>query len=117
MRAGNPVKIIFPDRDGSSENPRMGTLYVPNTLGILKGSPNPAAARRLVDYLLSAEIEKRLAQSESGQIPFRPDLRSFVPDAIDVPPAVKPMEVDFFRAADLWDEAQTFLRNEFAQAP
>lgn len=117
VRAGHDVEMIFPDRGGSSEFPRLGTLYIPNTLGILKGSPNPAAARRLVDFLLSAEIEKWLAQSESGQIPFRPGLRSLVPNEVAVPPDVKVMEVDFFRAADLWDEAQTFLRNEFATSP
>jgi iron(III) transport system substrate-binding protein len=117
VRAGHDVEMIFPDRDGSSEHPRMGTLYVPNTLGILKGSPNPAAARRLVDFLLSAEIEKRLAQSESGQIPFRPDLRSLVPKEVATPPGVKVMEVDFFKAADMWDEAQKFLRDEFATSP
>jgi len=37
----------------------MGTLFIPNTLAIIKGGPNPEAARQLVDYLLSPEVEAR----------------------------------------------------------
>ena len=50
---GQPVEIVFPDQwDGE-----MGTLFIPNTVAIIKGSPHPEEARRLVDYLLSSEVE------------------------------------------------------------
>src|SRR5947207_4902986 len=62
VEAGRPVAMIFPDRDRPKDSP-MGTLFIPNTLCILKGSPNPDGARKLVDYLLSPEVEGRLAES------------------------------------------------------
>jgi iron(III) transport system substrate-binding protein len=119
VKAGRPVKIVFPDRDGSNEYPRMGTLFLPNTVAIIKGCPNPDGARKLVDYLLSAEVEKRLAEAESHQIPLNPKVQAALPKEIERPReaggAVKSMQVDFGKATDLWDETQTFLRNEFAR--
>jgi iron(III) transport system substrate-binding protein len=111
LHAGRPVRIVFPDRDGGPG--RMGTLFIPNTLAIVKGCPDPEGARRLVDYLLSAEVEGRLAESGGRQVPFRPELRAKLPPEVPAPPQVRPMEVDFFKAAGLWDEVQTFLRQEF----
>jgi iron(III) transport system substrate-binding protein len=114
VAAGSPVAVIFPDRDGG-DVPGMGTLYIPNTVCILKGAPNPDGARQLVDYLLSAEVEGKLAEAGGHQIPFNPAVRDRLPAAVETPPAVKPMDVDFFRAADLWDEVQDFVRQEFAR--
>jgi iron(III) transport system substrate-binding protein len=113
LDAGKPVAIIYPDRE--EKVGRMGTLFIPNTIGILRGCPNPDAARKLVDYLLSEEVEGKLAESAARQVPFRPGLRDRLPKTIEYPPAVKPMDVDFPHAADLWDEVQTFLRQEFAR--
>jgi ABC-type Fe3+ transport system substrate-binding protein len=47
---------------------RMGTLFIPNTLCIIRGGPNPENARRLLDYLLTPEIEIRLAREASAQL-------------------------------------------------
>jgi iron(III) transport system substrate-binding protein len=119
VKAGQPVAIVFPDGAGSPENPRMGTLFLPNTVAVIRGSPNPDGARKLVDYLLSAEVEKRLAESESHQIPLNPQVRADLPKEIERPQeaggTVKAMQVDFGKATDLWDEAQAFLRDEFAR--
>src|SRR4051812_30258117 len=51
VRAGRDVAIVFPDGDG------MGTLFIPNTLVLIKDAPNAEGGRRLIDFLLSAEIE------------------------------------------------------------
>ena len=115
VKAGHDVTIICPDRAGHPDYPRMGTLYIPNTVGIIRGCPEPKGARQLVDFLLSAEVEGRLAASDSHQIPFNPAVRDKLRKDVETPPAVKAMDVDFFAAADLWDEVQTFLRDEFAR--
>ena len=65
---GRPVAIVYPDQGEG----QIGTLVIPNTLAIIKGSPNPEAARRLVDYLLSPAVEAKLAQGPSAQIPLHP---------------------------------------------
>jgi len=114
VEAGRPVAIVFPDRD-RSEGDRMGTLFIPNTVAVIRGCPNPDGARKLVDYLLSPEVEAKLAKTASHQIPLNPQVKADLPKEILRPEAVKTMEVDFDKAADLWDEVQTFLRNEFAR--
>jgi iron(III) transport system substrate-binding protein len=104
-----PVAIVYPDqgRDG------LGTLLIPNTLGIIKGGPNPQHARRLVDYLLSPEVEAKLAAGGSGQIPLGANGKA--PERLGLPADFKPMAVDFRAAADAWDAAARSLRDEFAR--
>jgi iron(III) transport system substrate-binding protein len=109
------VAIIFPDRDGDKDG-RMGTLYIPNTVAIIKGCPNPDAAKKLVDFLLSAEVEEKLAKSGSHQIPLNPNVKAELPSQYVKPTdkGARPMQVNFDRAADLWNETQKFLEQEFA---
>jgi iron(III) transport system substrate-binding protein len=119
LEAGRPVAIVFPDRQGHPSYPRMGTLFLPNTVAVVRGCPNPEGGRKLVDFLLSAEVEKRLAEAASRQIPLNPEVTADLPKEIERPAgsggSVKAMQVDFDKAADLWEEVQTFLRNEFAR--
>jgi iron(III) transport system substrate-binding protein len=112
IEAGHPVVMLFPDRDRPKDE-KMGTLFIPNSLCILKGCPNTAGARRLVDYLLSAEVEGRLAESAGHQIPMNPEVKAKLPPQMVTPTTVKVMDVDFEKAADLWGESQTFLYKEF----
>lgn len=114
VESGRPVAIIFPDGDRPQAD-RMGTLVIPNTLAVIKNSPNPAGARRLVDYLLSAEVEGKLAQAASHQIPLNPKVAAKLPPQLEPVRTVKRMAVDFARAAQLWDETQAFLRETFAR--
>jgi iron(III) transport system substrate-binding protein len=114
VRAGHPVAILYPDRDAPADG-RMGTLFIPNTLAILKDSPNPEGARRLVDYLLSAEVEKRLAEAEIHQVPLNPEVKAALPREIETPRSVRAMKVDFVKAAEMWEQVQQFLRREFAR--
>ena len=46
------------------------TICMPNSVAIIKGTPRLSAARRLVDFLLSAETELALAHSASRQVPL-----------------------------------------------
>jgi iron(III) transport system substrate-binding protein len=110
LEKGKPVAIIYPDqREGE-----LGTLFIPNTLALIKDSPNREPAEKLVDYLLSAAVEKKLADGPSAQIP----LRAGVPasDRVKTPRDVKAMTVDWAAAAAKWDVAAEFLQQEFATA-
>lgn len=115
VEAGRPVTIVFPDRDGHPGHPRMGTLFIPNTLSILASDPNPPAARRLVEFLLSPDVEAALAAGESHQFPLNPGVKAALPAAFTPGLTAKRMDVDWSAAADLWDEVQAFLRDEFAR--
>ncbi|NQT37994.1 MAG: extracellular solute-binding protein [Planctomycetes bacterium] len=105
-----PVAIIYPDQGEG----QMGTMFIPNTLAIIRGGPNPEAARRLVDYLLSAEVEARLAAGRSAQIPLNPNVEAEV--QVETPRTIRAMQVDFSAAAERWDTAAKFLRDEFTGA-
>jgi len=100
------VAIVYPDQ----EDDGLGTLFIPNTLAILKGCPHPESARRLVDYLLSPQVEAELAAGPSAQIPLGPNVD--VELQVQTPRTVKAMQVDFDAAADKWDTAAKFLRDE-----
>jgi iron(III) transport system substrate-binding protein len=115
LNAGKPVALVYPDAGGHPAHPRLGVLYIPNTVAVVKGSPNPAGARRLADYLLRPEREAKLATGGGFQIPLNPQVKADLPAALVPPTKVKAMAVDWERAADLWDDAQAFLRDEFAR--
>ncbi len=104
---GMPVTIVYPDQ----EEGQMGTLFIPNTLAIVKDAPNPEAAEKLVDYLLSADVERRLAAGPSAQIPLRPGVAAS--PRVKTPAEVRAMEVDWSAAAEKWETAAEFLKNEF----
>ena len=57
VAAGSPVVIIYPDRKPDE----LGTLFIPNTLALIKESRRPEAAKALANYLLSPNIEAALA--------------------------------------------------------
>lgn len=102
---GLPVAIVFPDQ----QSDQLGTLLIPNTLCILKNCPHPNAARALGNYLLTEDIEGRLAMGPSGNIPVRP---GHPQKSRAAPPATtRYMEVDFAKAADQWESATTTLRS------
>lgn len=113
LEAGRPVAIIYPDQgDGSPNDDSLGTLFIPNTVALLKGSPHPQQARRLVDFLLSERVEAMLAACPSAQIPLNHDIKT--DGRVKTPKEIKAMDVDFNKAAEKWDTAAIFLRNLFA---
>ncbi|MBI3462896.1 MAG: extracellular solute-binding protein, partial [Planctomycetes bacterium] len=104
---GMPVRIVYLD----SEADELGTLFIPNTLAALRGSPNPAAAERLADYLLSPDVEAALARGPSAQIPLNPAVT--VPVRVATPATIQAMQVDFEEAARRWRETAEFLTEHF----
>ena len=70
LQKGAPVTAVFPDQGEGAQ----GTLVIPNTVAILRDAPHPEAARRLVDFILSRQVEAKLAASDSAQIPVRDDV-------------------------------------------
>ena len=111
IESGRPVAIVFPDQQGESP---LGTLIIPNTLGIIRGAEHLAEAERLVEFLLSPAVEERLAKGPSAQFPLNP--KAAVKSRAAAKELIREMAVDFTAAADKWDAAAKFLRNEFATA-
>jgi iron(III) transport system substrate-binding protein len=88
---GQPVAMVLPDKDG------LGVPVMPNMVSLIAGAPHLEEARKLIDYLLSAEVEQQLAQSEAVQIP----LHAGVPGPKNIPALAtfKPMTLDYAKAA------------------
>lgn len=64
------------------------TICIPNTVAIIRGSPRTEQARRLMDFLLSAQTELALAKSKSRQIPLGPvKLEDLPPEVRELVPA------------------------------
>ena len=106
--AGSPVAIIYPDREKGS----IGTLFIPNTLAIMKGSRHQKAAEDLASHLLSPEIEAALATGPSAQIPLLKTTK--VEARVETPKTVHAMEADFEAAAKIWNKVAAYLAAEFA---
>ncbi len=108
LRAGSPVAIVYPDQQEGG----MGTLLIPNTLCIIRGGRHAADTEKLMEYLLSPEVETVLAKGPSAQFPINPAVS--VRPALAAERPVRWMDVDFQKAADLWDTAAPVLRTLFA---
>jgi iron(III) transport system substrate-binding protein len=102
---GRPVKIIYPDQD------TLGTLVIPNTVALIKDAPHPQEARELIDYLLSEEVEERLAHSGSMQMPVRATVNT--PDYVPAIGKVKAMEVSYEQIAKQKEETARILQEIF----
>jgi iron(III) transport system substrate-binding protein len=107
IERGMPVAIVYPDQGDE----QLGTLFIPNTLALVKGSPHSEAAERLLDYLLSAEVERQLADGPSAQIPLREGVAAS--PRVKTPSKVRAMDVDWKAAAEKWDAAAEYLKAEF----
>ncbi len=105
---GEPVAIVYPDREAD----QLGTLFIPNTLSIIKGCPHPEQARKLIDYLLAPKVEAQLSASASAQIPLHPETPA--KPRVETPRTVKAMVVDFDAAVEKWDATAKFIAEEFA---
>ncbi len=89
---GKPVAVIVPDAE-------EGVVLIPNTVGLIAGCRHREAGRKLIDYLLSAEVEQALAEARSAQIPLGRDLADY-PTPWDNLVERKPMTVDLETAAN-----------------
>jgi iron(III) transport system substrate-binding protein len=103
MLEGKPVDIVFPDREGE------GTLLIPNTVCRIKGGPNPENATKLINFILSRDVETQLAQGRSAQIPVRSGIPR--PTGLKGLDEMKVMEVDWRRVGDVFEESHAWLKD------
>jgi iron(III) transport system substrate-binding protein len=113
VAAGKPVAVVLPDRDGHPAYLGLRPCFLPNTVALVKGGPNPDGGRKLVDFLLRPETETRLIDSGGCQFPLHPAVTARPPGDPFGQKALAVVLATFDRVADRWDEAQTALRAEF----
>lgn len=107
IQSGKPVKMIYPDVNG------IGTLLIPNTVALIKKAPHPGEGQKLIDYLLSKEVESKLSFSRSAQMPLRDNVKK--PEHIPRFSAIKAMNVDYYKLAQTLEEAARFCQSVFVR--
>ena len=104
---GFPVKWILPDQEAGG----LGTLLIPNSVALIKSGPNAVAGKKLIDYLLSPEVEQRLAAARSIQIPLNPAVKA--PANVPELARMRTMDVSNEAAAKMMEAAARYLQQEF----
>jgi iron(III) transport system substrate-binding protein len=87
-RGGGAIRAIVPDQSG------IGTLTIPCTAALVAGAKNPEAAKKLIDYLLSPEVEKRLIDAKFAHSSVRAGNSG-----------IKPLQVDYREVAKVLPRA------------
>ena len=105
IKQGKPVEMVYPDQ-GEGE---IGCLIVPNAVVLIHGAPHPGNARKLIDYLLSTETERKLAFAACAQIPLHPDVET--PAEVKRIATIKIMKINYAEVAGKLQEIQPFLKN------
>jgi iron(III) transport system substrate-binding protein len=76
---GGSLVMVLPDQE------TIGTLAIPCTVGLVAGAKHSEAARKLIDYLLSKEVEGKLKDASFSKYSVFDD----------PPPGVRFMKVDY----------------------
>ncbi len=97
LENGQPIAMVLPDKDG------LGVPVMPNMVSLIANAPHPDEGRKLVDYLLSPDVERQLAQSEAVQIPLHPGVQG--PRTIPAIDTFTPMTLDYAKAASRVEDA------------
>jgi iron(III) transport system substrate-binding protein len=104
IKQGKAVEMVVPDQGKEG----IGSLILPNAVILIKNSPHPEQGRKLIDYLLSKETERKLAFAECAQIPLH--------SGVETPPEVprldkmKVMDINYAKLAEKMQKIQPFLK-------
>lgn len=89
------------------------TICIPNTVAITRAARHGAAARQLVDFLLSAETELALARSKSRQIPLGPMSENDLPVEVRELRAWAAESAPMAELAEARTECLAWLKSEY----
>jgi iron(III) transport system substrate-binding protein len=101
IKDGAPVAMVYPDQDD------LGTLVMPTTVVLIKGGPNPQAGKKLIDYLVTDQVEAALSKS-GAHMPLRSGVPA--PAGVRAMGEIRAMAVDYALLADMMQTIQPWLR-------
>lgn len=90
-----------PDVPAEADLPGMGSMLIPSTVALTRGGANRAEAVELVEFLLSPQAQRTLAETDSRNMPVDPALR----EEFKAFAAPEPAQVDLHAVAERMDEA------------
>lgn len=104
IKQGKPVEMVIPDQG----NNQIGCLLLPNVVLLIKGSPNSENGKKLIDYLLSKETERKLAFADCAQIPLNAGVET--PPMVPRIEKIRAMNVDYAELAKKLQKIQPVLK-------
>ena len=93
--------VVFLDQKG------IGSLIMPNSLSLIKNSPHNENGKRLLDYLLSKDTERKLAIS-SAQIPLHKGVET--PSNVPSLDNIVAMKIDYEKSSKKLEKIQGYLK-------
>ena len=105
MRQKKALTMIYPDQ-GQDD---MGVFIVPNTVMMIRGAKHEAAAKKLIDYLLSPQSESKLAFADCAQMPLHPGVK--IPPELKAIDKLKVMQIDYADLAKKMLQIQPLLKD------
>lgn len=100
-KEGADVEVVYPDAED------LGALVMPTAVVLMANRPHPDAGKRLVDYLLSPDAERRMAET-AAHMPLRAGVPT--PAGVRRVSDIRAMEVDYARVAEEMERVQPWLR-------
>lgn len=85
---GGKLTDVVPDQQAE------GTLAMPTTVALVKGAPDPEAARKLIDFLLSKQTEQRLIDMQFARWSVRAGTSG-----------IKAMKIDYTEAGKVFAQS------------
>lgn len=101
IKEGAPVGVVFLGQQD------IGSLIIPNTVSLIKNSPNQENGKKAIDYLITKETQLKLAKS-CAQMPLSRGVT--VPAGVFSLDKVKPMRVDYDKTSRKLEEIQRLLQ-------
>lgn len=114
-RQGWPVEMTLIGHGDDAAHGAAGPLWIPNSAGLVAGGPDRESGTRLLEFLLSADVDRLLAAHESKHVPLHEDTRGEFAHATQGPDPARSHAEWYEGVADSMDEAMKLCREEWAQ--
>jgi iron(III) transport system substrate-binding protein len=102
IKEGAPVEVILPDQEG------MGTLVMPTSVALVQRSPHPEQGKQMIDYLLSPDVERRMAEA-AAHMPLRSGIAT--PPSVKRVSDIRAMQIDYAKVGAEMERIQPWLRH------
>ena len=103
---GDKLEMIY----ASAWEKGSGALILPNTVCLLKNAPHKKAAEKFINFLLSDEVEKLLAEAAGKQIPLKTGIKVKDVDELNkIEETSKIFKVNFDEVSSHWDNCRKYL--------
>ncbi len=101
IKDGAQVAMVYPDQDV------LGTLVMPTSVVLIKGGPNPEGGKKLIDYLVSSDVEAAMTRA-GAHMPLRAGAPA--PAGVKSVSEIKAIAVDYAFVGQTMEQIQPWLR-------